>query len=146
MQTFACCRLGSDEKESDQLQVVESPSRRSTGPRYARLGKRQGALTAGRDNEDDRLTMSHRAVPANFRFAGLGKRRVSLAYKAAGLGKRDGDNWTYDTGVRPEMEISHTLYDDPVYDNFVEFRPKAEKRRVSMAMRYAGIGKRQRFD
>jgi len=75
-------------------------------------------------------------VPANFQFAGLGKRRVSLAYKAAGLGKRAGD-WTGDywqDGPEPEVD---RYGGEPAFD-------EAAKRRVSTAMRYAGIGKRQR--
>jgi len=83
-----CCS-GSDENEGeDQLRRVrESPPRRAA-PRYARLGKRLASTDDDEDpDQDDRLTLSHRAVPTNFRFAGLGKRRVSLAYKAAGLGK-----------------------------------------------------------
>jgi len=79
------------------------------------------------------LTLTRRAaVPTNFRFAGLGKRRVSLAYKAAGLGKRLRDN---DWGYEPE----NRLHSD------AEFAPEM-KRRVSTAMRYAGIGKRSRVD
>ena len=127
---------GSDDKETGQLQVGETPSRRSPAPRYARLGKRPVSPYVD-DDENDRLTLLRRAVPTNFRFAGLGKRRVSLAYKAAGLGKRD-DDWAYETGVgRPEAEIDQ--YGDPVFEE----GPEAAKRRVSTAMRYAGLGKRQ---
>jgi len=125
------------------VEVGESLSRRSSGPRYARLVKRPSPPSA--DDEDDRLTMSQRAVPTNFRFAGLGKRRVSLAYKAAGLGKRASDNgvWDFQTENRPEEEIGHNIYDEPVFGNYADLKPEL-KRRVSTAMRYAGLGKRHR--
>jgi len=116
-----CCSV-LDEDENEQLQTV---ARQAPAPRYARLGKRQVSPSAADDDDADHpLTLSQRAVPTNFRFAGIGKRRVSLAYKAAGLGKRGPDSW-----------------DDPVYDDYA--RPESDKRRVSTAMRYAGIGKRR---
>ena len=139
---------GSDEDEGEHQQtVVDSPSRRVPPPSFARLGKRS-VSTSDDDNDEDgnQLKLVHRAVPTNFRFAGLGKRRVSLAYKAAGLGKRADDRgeWAlYEAenrlrgGGRPEAEIRHG--EEPVVDDFAE-----EKRAVSTAMRYAGIGKRQR--
>ena len=143
--TAAVCS-GSDENEGEGEDVVESPSRRSSAPRYARLGKRSASPAADDivDHEEHRLTLSRRAVPTNFRFAGLGKRRVSLAYKAAGLGKRadETDYWSY--GGRPEPEIGRTSYVEPAaFDDYIEYGPEAVKRRVSTAMRYAGLGKRQ---
>ena len=127
-------------------QVGAPPSRRAPAPRYARLGRRPASPHVDDDDENN-LKALKRAVPTNFRFAGLGKRKVSLAYKAAGLGKRVGSNsrFVYDTenrqhGGRPEADAVYVKYNDPVFDDYSESRP--EKRRVSTAMRYAGLGKR----
>lgn len=127
-----------DENEDDQLRVMEaSPALRSSSPRYARLGKRSAPV-----DDPHQHRRSKRTVPTNFRFAGLGKRRVSLAYKAAGLGKRfDGGDWESDNNNRlyAGQNVDPRQFDD------VETRPEMdEKRRVSTAMRYAGLGKRQR--
>ena len=72
-----------------------------------------------------------------------------MAYKAAGLGKR-ADDWAHEAedwldGGRPEAEIGRTSYVEPVFGDYsAEYGPDAVKRRVSAAMRYAGLGKRQR--
>jgi len=140
-----CCRSASDENGDVRLLVGAPSSRRSPAPRYARLGRRP--VSSRVDDEENNLKALKRAVPTNFRFAGLGKRKVSLAYKAAGLGKRVGSNsrFVYDAenrlhGGRPEADTVYVKYNDPVFDDNSEWR--SEKRRVSTAMRYAGLGKR----
>lgn len=144
---YVFCCSASDASEAEQLDAAAPPSRRAAAPRYARLGRGP----ADDDDEEYHLRLSKRAVPTNFRFAGLGKRKVSLAYKAAGLGKRtdDSSDWEYDIdrrvyGARPEADIGgHVTYIEPVLDDYTDARPETDKRRVSTAMRYAGLGKRQ---
>ena len=65
---------------------------------------------------------------------------AGLACKAAGLGKR-ADDWDWLDGAEPETDRE---FDDDSAAEYAAGPEGAIKRRVSTAMRYAGLGKRQR--